>query len=291
MRSTTSHLKSLIQSTSLPFGDVDEDAQIYTPKEFVSGFVAPPRGVQRLEAAWHAAAVALETERVRVVQHEADDGIYFLAAAAGDFVSHPNARTPLAAALPGAPGHKGDGAYFVDLGSGIVGVVVKGPQSLKCYVGERGEATQFADGLAHYWPRECETWVGFRQYESRHARRLAQTAIIVGMALTAILLGLSVMASAASEMFSHRKDTAIEVIRTEQQRTSAQLGAQPVDAYQEYRKLAGPVVKMGGKLNRFESAGGATAFEAEFPSWVSDLSALGGGVKTRVEDARVLASK
>lgn len=291
MKSSILHLKHLIQATALPFGDNDEGAQVFTPREFVSGFIAPPRGTKPLEAAWHAAAVALDSERIRMVHHEADGGIYFLAADAGDFVSHPNAMTPLASAMPGSPGHKGDGAYFVELGSGIVGVAVKDPEGLRCYVGERGDALRFAGEQALYWPNDCELWTGYRQYESRHARRLANASILVGMVLTAFFLALSVLASAASETLSHRKEASLNSIRAEQREAVSQFSAEHPDAYVEYRNLAVPVVAMGGKLTRFESGGGNTTWEAEFPSWVDDLSALGGGVKARMGNSRVIVSK
>lgn len=286
-----SSLKRLLRGTSLPFGSRDDNAQPYTPREFVSGFIEPPRGVKPLEAAWHAAAVALETERVRLVQREADGGLYFLAANSGDFVSHPNAVTPLAAAIPGSPWHQGDGAYFSDLGSGLVAVVVKAPKSLKCYVGGRDEALLFAQGHAAHWPQEGAPWVGFRQYESRQARRLAHWAIVSGMALAAAFIAVTVLAAATAATLTHRKDAAIERVRAEQQRTAGQLGARPQDAYAEYRKLSGAVVTLGGRLIRFESAQGVSSWEAEFPSWVSDLSSLGAGFKARTENGRVLVSK
>lgn len=291
MKSSALPIKHLLQSTSLPFGDSDDDAQVYTPREFVSGFISPPRGANPLEAAWHAAAVALETERIRVVQHEADGGIYFMAADAGDFVNHPNAMTPLASAMPGAAGHKGDGAYFVDLGSGVVAVVVKKELSLRCYVGERSEAMRFADGCTCYWPNEAESWVGFRQLESRHARHLAKMAVLVGMVLTGIFIVLSVVASGASEMLLHRKEVALDNIRAEQQKTASQFNVEHADAYADYRKLATPIVALGGKLVHFESTGEKNTWNAEFPSWTSDLSALGTGFKSRIENAHVIVNK
>lgn len=291
MKSSVLPLKHLLQSTTLPFGDNDDDVQVYTPREFVSGFISPPRGANPLEAAWHAAAVALETERIRVVQHEADGGIYFLAADAGDFVNHPNAMTPLSSAMPGAAGHKGDGAYFADLGSGVVAVVVKKELSLRCYVGERSEAIRFADGCTSYWPNESESWVGFRQLESRHARHLAKMAVLLGMGLTGIFIVLSVIASGASEMLSHRKEAALDGIRAEQKRTASQFNVEHADAYADYRKLATHIVTLGGKLAHFESTGERNSWEAEFPSWVSDLSTLGTGFKTKIENARVIVNK
>lgn len=291
MKSSKSKLRRLIRATSLPFGGDNEGAQVFTPAGIVSGFIAPPRGASPLEAAWHAAAVALDSERIRLVHREADGGIYFLAADSGDFVGHPNAMTPLASALPGAAGHKGDGAYLIDIGSGLVGVAVKEPRSLRCYVGERNDALRFAGESAAYWPEEGGLWTGFRQYESWHARRLANRAILIGMTLAAVFLAISIFASAAAESLAHQRGAAIDRIRAEQQATALRFGSERPDAYAEYRKLAVPVVTMGGQLTRFESAGGKTTWEAEFPSWVEDLSSLGSGLKTKMGKSRVIVSK
>jgi hypothetical protein len=269
----------------------DEDVQIFTPKEFVAGFIAHPKGTNAIEAAWHAAAVALETERIRFVQHEADGGIYFLAADAADFVTHPNAMTPLAAAIPGAAGHQGDGAYLVELGNGLFAVVVKGPLSLSCYIGEKPEAMKFAEGLELHFPIHCELWTGYRQYESRSARKFAKGVVFFGMALTVIFLGMSIAASAGAEFFSHRKDAAINSIRNAQQSTVAQFSTQFPDSYADYRKLTISIVALGGRLIRFEANDGVSTWEAEFPSWVSDLSSLGAGIKTRIENSHVIVSK
>ena len=288
-------LPQLFRGTTLPFDTEAVHVETYTPREIVSDYNRLVRNSTSMATAWHAAAIALDTEHVRIVQREADDGVYFIAAAARDFVHHPHAMTPLACALPGSPGHQGDGAYFVDLGSGIVSVVVKRPHSLASYVGERREAIQFAGAATeqwkHFWPTEGESWIGFRQYESRHARRLAQTAVAAGMVLTVLFLILTVAMSGAAELLANRRDVALDHIRLQQQQTATQLGAERGDAYVEYRKIAAPIIALGGRLRQFESAGDRITWQAEFPPWVSDLSSLGAGVKARVDDGTVVATK
>lgn len=266
------------------------ERQIFTPRTFVTGFIMQPPGVNPMEAAWHAAAVGLDTEHVRLITREADGGIYFLAAGANEFSSRPNAMTPLASALPGDPGHQGDGAYFASLGSGIVAVVIKEPTSLRCYVGEQSESLRFAGGLPQYWPTECADWVGFRQYESKYAQHIAKFTIFTGMGLAAVFIALSLLASASTAMLKHRKEIALDFIRSEQQNAANQLNAGFVDDYRSYRAKAADVIALGGVLTRFESVEGKTNWEAEFPAWVSDVSSLGGET-SRAEKNKVIVSK
>lgn len=287
-------LFNLLLHSDLPFDKNNEDVQIYTPREFVSGFIPLPRFAKPLEAAWHAAAVALETERIRIIHCVADNGIYFIAADAAMFASHPNAMTPLSAVLPTANGYKGDGAYLIEMGSGLVAVIIKEQAKLQSYIGERVNAIRFAGDRQQYWPTECELWVGYTQFESRHARRLSSMSILLGMILTGILIIVAVAVSVASGFVAHRKDVALDSIRAEQLATATQLGSQLnqlKDAYTEYRKLSEPVVSIGGKLINFESTGDTTHFKVEFPKWVTDLEPLGAGIKTHSEGDHIVATK
>lgn len=286
-------IKPSISSPSSFDGDgVVDTVTEFTPRGFVSGFITPPSGVKPLEAIFHSAAVALETERIRVVYHETQDGVYFLAADANDFINNPNAKTALAAALPSAVGHQGDGAYFIELGSGIVAVVLKNELSLQSYIGERSDAIRFAGANTIYWPTESESWTGLAQFESRQARRIAKISIIMGMTITALCLGGNMAATAATAFFSNQKEATIQHIRTQQQNAVSQLNApNTTDAYAEYRKLSSMVVSMDGKLIRFESNNGVTTWDAEFPAWVSDLSKFGPNIKMKSANGQVAASK
>ena len=269
----------------------DGAGQIFTPKELVSGFIDAPRNASSIEAAWHAAAVALDTERVRLVHHEADGGVYFLAADASDFADFPNAITPLAAALPGAEGHKGDGAYFIDLAAGIVGVVLKGPKLLKCFVGDRNQAIQFAGELTQFWPTECEAWVGYRQLESRNTNRLAKIAIFAGIGITSIFIGATIFISWKSASLLSKHDDSLMSIHAEQQKIVDELSAHQPEAFTEYRKVANAISKKGGVLIHIESTGNKSSFDAQFPLWASDLNTLGQGLTTKIEDNHIIVSR
>jgi len=284
--------KSAIKHAS-PFGPNSDRTQIFTPREIVSGFIEIPPKASPLEAAWHASAIALDTERVRVVQHEAEGGIYFIAADASDFVNHPDATTQLAAALPGHPGHKGDGAYFVDVSRGIIAVVIKSEKMLRCYVGEHTETTLFAEGYDHYWPTEddARSWVGYRQYESYHARKLTQKLVVFGMLAATMLVVTSLGLTAATNMLAQRHTNSLNAIRDAQQITLAQLNTKSPDAYREYRELSTKLLNIGGTLIKFESKDGKSNWDAEVPAVVADISNLGPDTKIKISDGRVTVSK
>jgi len=284
--------RSPLKNTS-PFGPNSDRTQIFTPREIVSGFIEIPPKANPLESAWHASAIALDTERVRVVQCVADGGIYFIAADAGDFVNHPDAITQLAAALPCNPGHKGDGAYFVDVSRGIIAVVIKSEKMLRCYVGEHTETTCFAEGFLHYWPsdEEAQSWVGYRQYESYHARKLTQKIVLVGMLAATVLVATSLGLTAAANMLTRRHANSLNAIRDAQQSTLSLLNTKSPDAYREYRELSTKLLNIGGTLIKFESKDGKSNWDAEVPAVVADISNLGADTKIKITDGRVTVSK
>jgi|GEM_PF-2594479 len=263
---------------------------VFTPKGFVSGFIPCPADVNPIEAAWHASVIALDTERVRLLHQEADEGIYFIAADAADFLAHPNGETNLVSALPGSAGHKGDGAYFTDMNNGVFGVVVKKAGVLDCYIGEKRDALKFADGMDHFYPAESGAWVGFRQLEARDAKKLANRLIIAALSLTALFFLISVATSVLSSVFEGHKKDSINKIRAMQQATATQFNSQEVNAYADYRNASSAIVATGGRVVKFNSQNGTTTWEAQLPLWVTDLSSLG-AIKTKKENFYISVTK
>lgn len=107
---------------------------VFTPRSFISGRVKAGRG-RELDAAIAAAAVLLGTQQLACISSRVKDNVWYLCAPAADLASHPASSSPLAAALPGAPDHQGDGAYTVDLAADLQAVVVKQGDSLQSFVG------------------------------------------------------------------------------------------------------------------------------------------------------------
>jgi hypothetical protein len=114
----------------------------FTPRSLISGRVNATRGQER-EIAAAAAVAVLGTESIALVYTRTPRDIWYLAAPAADVASHPDTATPLAAALPGAKDHKGDGAYLCDLASGLQAVIVKQGDNLHSFVGTPATVQRF----------------------------------------------------------------------------------------------------------------------------------------------------
>lgn len=123
--------------------------QSYTPRSFVAGRISAQRGADASQAV-AAAAGLLGTDNVAVIHRRSQGWIWYLAAPAADLASHAGAVSVLAAALPGAAGHEGDGAYTAALATGLQAVVVKHGEALHSFVGTPTLAERFArlDGAA-----------------------------------------------------------------------------------------------------------------------------------------------
>lgn len=293
MENTFSRLKGLIPRAGQSLEQAVEDTQSYTPKNFVSGYIKLPRNAKPLEAAWHAAAIALETESLRLIHCEADGGIYFIAAAAADFASYPNTTTPLACALPNNAGHVGDGAYLVEIRGGIVAAVIKGECSLHSYVGMRDEVMRFIGNTKLNWPIHSSPWIGYSEFEGRHARKLASYSVFAGMALTGIFIAAAMLLTVASEYMAHRKDAVLAKIAEKQNIAATQLNSNSASQspYTTYRDIASAVMQLDGKLINFSANQREVHFEAEVPLWVTDLSALGEDIKTRLDKNHIVVTR
>lgn len=114
----------------------------FTPRSFISGRIPAARG-DALQALSQAATALLGVEQVAIIYTQAEGHLWYLSAPASDLASHPGASSPLAAALPGNAKHDGDGAYVLDLYSGLQAVVVKVGDKLHSFVGTPTMAKRF----------------------------------------------------------------------------------------------------------------------------------------------------
>lgn len=281
--------KTLIQQIKTMFGgkakQLVEITENYTPAIIVAGFVPLLPGDDAAEAAWHMVTKPLATEQIRMVFKKADDGVYYIGAPAIEFANYPNARTPLFAAFPETQGHRGDGAYFVELRGGLVAVVIKKEKALFSNVGERVRVEQYAiaqKSQYKYYPTDAESdsWKSYRELELSAERNLATKIIVTGLVVSALMygatLGLNIYMGTASA--AHEKT--LQQIRNTQEITMKQINgdATAFDPYNEYRKLSKLVVIHGGNLNRYEAVGAEAGWSATLPAWVTDISSFGNGV-------------
>lgn len=268
----------------------DLDTKSFTPREFISGFIAIPSGANAIEAVWHSASIALETERIRIVHCLADNGIYFLAADASTFVNNPNSKTLLSSALPDSRGYKGEGAYLTELGGGVVAVVVKGDRLLTSYIGERKDAMKFAESKPQFWPVTGTRWEGYHEFENRQSLRVAKTAITMS-AFTATLLFLSsfFMLLVATRIENSGTET-VDRIKQEQSNIAVALNKPSPELLPNYYTLTKNITSQGGRLQEYRAEGTSILFRARFPSYATDFKALG-DVKIKEEDNMIIVTK
>ena len=126
----------------------------FTPRTFISGLARATRARPEVTAA-EAAGAILGTENLALIWTRTQEDIWYLAAPAADLASHPNSLSALAAALPGASGHGGDGAYVCDLDHGLRAVVVKRDGALHSFVGTPAMVQRFAELEGAGEPQAC----------------------------------------------------------------------------------------------------------------------------------------
>lgn len=253
----------------------EETVHEFTPRSFLGGFIRVQEGEKRFrDATWHAAAVALDTDAVRLICARDKEGVYYLAAAAGDFANHPDAASVLGAALPGVPGHEGDGVYCCDLGGNVVASVRKAAQVLETYIGERRDAERFAGDGPVFWPQTPARWVGHREMQSRASQAVIHRVSIMAGVLSVVLVAVGGVARYGTARVGQDVDHIRETLLLLQQVAAERLQKMPPNPFQEYRRIGNEVVVREGTLRRFDANGGEVNYVAELPAWVSDLGTL-----------------
>lgn len=158
---------------------------LFTPAILIGGRIPVKKGYER-EAVFHAAAGLLDTDRIQFMMRVQDGHAWYLAAPAAEFGSHVMCGTPLEAALPGSPLHRGDGAYIVELSGSLRMVVVTTGEKLKTYLGRQQQVKRFIDleECEHiYFPTEAvQRWEGMQRERMRRASALLRLTTQFGLA-------------------------------------------------------------------------------------------------------------
>jgi hypothetical protein len=228
----------------------------FTPRNIISGHL---KGTRRnaMDAAAAAAVGILGTESIALVCSWEQGDIWYLAAAAADLASHPDAHCALGLALPGTTGHEGDGAYLCDLAGGLCAMVVKQGETLHSFVGTPAMAKRFAqqEGAAatHTCTGPGSPWQFPLAAGIRREARLS-TAITAAGVLVAVLAALTWVWAAYGVS---RQDALRSTLQAEHQQawTSAlPLLAPPANpkALTDLQKAVAQAVQEKGVLLQFE---------------------------------------
>ena len=236
----------------------------YTPRSLVAGCIPARRGPGLAQAA-AAAAELLGTDALAVIQRRWQGAIWYLAAPAADLSSDPGATSVLAAALPGAPGHAGDGAYTVALAAGLQAVVVKHGPALRSFVGTPALAERFArlEGatVTHVCQLPGEPWelplAAARRQQSRWQ------AAVIGSGLLVALLGAAAWLWAAQDGAAQaaQREALLREHRAALAEAQRLLAPPPYpQALADLQRAVAQAAKAQGALLKFEHAQGQSSW-------------------------------
>lgn len=242
----------------------------FTPKGVIAGVVPAITGnlaVAR-ETAYHAAAEALDTERVHMIVSVHEGYAWYLAAASQQFASMPNAGTPLAACLPGMPNHQGDGAYQVSE-RGQISVAVKHLKTLEVFpdIPQGGSQQTYVVNEANPVP-----WQPYFISELRYVRQQTSRMILAGVAALAVGLVVWLGATVANGLLNSavidREQATVDETIAAVQRLSIK---QPVSAQLiRLQQLSESVIRAGGQLHRYQiHPDKPLEWVAFMPAWVT----------------------
>lgn len=275
----------------------------FTPDVFVVGIVpASPKG-DPFEPMRHDAARCLDDEALQLVAHRQGDRIAYIAAPARQFTGFTDAVVcPLSAALPGAPGHRGEGAYLVpriaDLGSAVFFQNGK----LESYAKPLAELERMAAerGLPVY-PQHSNkgalAWQGDNARAQAEARRtarslLASLALVLALVAGAHLAALSLTGMLAPKLAAHNAQVSAQLAAAAGEMQTALARLEPRELV-ELDSATALALRYDGRLARFETdTQSRVSFRLELPLYApSEAYAKLGPVAVRKEQGWLVVER
>lgn len=231
-----------------------------------------PRASRNPAAAAHLAAqVALDTERLHVLTSMTDSVVFYFAAPSRELTSGATS-TPLAAALPSHPAHRGDGCYIHYLGSDAA-LVVKDGDTISAMFNDR-EAIQsaieshdlpvydVAELAAQPWALETQAGI-LKKAGDIWAHRIQIVA--------SVWAAVAALAGAGFLIASGMNDKTSEVHARQSKELVARVQlSQPVfKDLADLNQVNAVLLKAGGWLATYKLDGGQVTYSARLPAWVS----------------------
>lgn len=270
---------------------------VFTPEQTISAFIDLPSGVNPIEAIWHTASIALDTEKICFTYSLADEGVYFIAAPAKDFIGKNKSASPLSSALPGNSEHKGDGAYICSIGGNLYSVVIKGPQTLTCYIGDKASVLKFSDGYPQFWVDNItSTWTSLTQFQQKDTTKLMTYISLASFALTLIFGGLAYIFQYKAQLHiaeTKSKQNKIAVLE-ETNLLSLHVANQnntTNKALKNYLNLSSFIVKQNGKIVNYEYRNNRVKYNVELPPTAINLTFFGKDITPVIKDDIIYIEK
>lgn len=266
------------------FDEAGDDAQQFLPGTIVTGSIPYISGAPD-EIAWHDAALACSTEKLRITYSLHDGRVWYIAAPAAEFAGNGGALNPLADALPGMPGHRGDGGYQAESLSRTV-TVFRAGNSLKTIVGDHqvvelyradhGEPEVHKASASAPWVARDIRNASLDRVLFNRVNAYAWATAVIAAILATISVG---VANALSTRIADTERQQMEVTR-EVLKTVQALQVQPLRTKMtEIRSMYAKVVQNQGIIQAIKLEKGLITAKIELPSWVpdSEVTALAAG--------------
>lgn len=271
------------------------------PDSMIAGTVPLARGADPLTAAYHAAAFALDTERVRLMARAVGDRVHYLAAAASDFNNQPAERltgTALGGILAQAQQRPPDAVPLALLEADDAGTTA--------VVLADGEVTSFRGYSAlieeqlreHYAGLEIvdvtqepalSTWQGYQALQDRSARRVQRVSLLAATAVATLsLAGLIVVSGlrgpGRQPAIAQANEALARTVGEAVQRANAP-SLSATYTFFEVQRLASLAADSGGRIMKFVQDNNRIAWEVRLPLWVTQemLMSLGSDIRVRRE--------
>lgn len=239
---------------------------------------------QPTQAAFLDACESLDTERVHILTSMTATRVFYLAAPSRE-ITDGQVRTPLAAALPGHPNHKGAGCYVVYDGAGATLVIYRDEKTLRVLPGsvESIQESLNSEGLPVYvmdldavdpWRLETETGKAKRTGDKWGARLqvIASVWALVACAAAAGLFVVAGLRDTASELHANQTKALVRQLKL----------AQPYAAdLAELQKVSAQAIKAEGWIETYKKEGAQATYVLRLPPWANrqTIEALGPAVR------------
>jgi hypothetical protein len=253
-------------------------------------FPSAAEGVDAMRTTLYHAQEFLHTDRAHVLVAEKNGVTFFLAVPSLALAGHPGFATPLACALPGHPGHQGDGAYVLSLGTHDAAVLCRGDRfSLRCgYPEEVREAIrqeaeevqepplQIIDAQESHARRMISEPWWYRGLSDRVARLSGLACLGVIGLCAGVMVAANVVANDSPEILARQANKVL---------ASAPLTQPLAERLVRITELFSATTRAGGWIEGYVYVPErGEAFTATLPSWASAdfVRELGEGVTTQI---------
>jgi hypothetical protein len=271
------------------------------PDSMIAGTVPLARGADPLTAAYHAAAFALDTERVRLMARAAGDRVHYLAAAASDFNSQAADRptgTALGNILQRAQGRARDAMALALLEADDAGTtaVVLADGEVASF---RGYSALIEEQLRERYPEleivdvtqepATTSWEGYQALQDRSARRVQRFSLLAAATVATLsLAGLALLSGlrgpGRQPAIAQANEALARAVGDGVQRANAPSLSASYTFF-EVQRLASLAADSGGRIVKFVQDNNRIAWEVRLPLWVTQemLAALGSDIRVRRE--------